>query len=371
VHVSPRPLTGTAFALLVVACICTSSAAAQSVGGTVRGEVTDTQGGVLPGVTVLAKSEDDQVLGRTISDEVGQFAFDLLPAGPTKIVFELDGFETSVVRVVVQSGTSSSVVERLKLARMTEDVVVYGKLPEPPPPPLPRYEPTPPPVVAPVSQAELESVCRPAKPGATLGPFGTIRSHRYAFGRELYAKGDELVINGGTSNGLEVGRNLVVLRYFRANSKGAKLAEMGEHTAGLVQIVAATEDSATAIVVHACNELRPGDLLASFKPEFVRTAQAAGEPVYDDAARILFADAGQMLGAPRRLLVIDRGSDQGIAPGNRLTLFRRDGELGRPEVLGEAIVIVARPNSATIRVVNASDAIEFGDWAAPQDSARK
>jgi hypothetical protein len=289
-----------------------------------------------------------------------------LPAGAVRIVFQLDGFETGVMSLRLKPGVTSSVVQRLKLARMTEEVVVYGKIPVPPPPPLPRYEPPPAPVVVPVPQHELESVCRPAKPGSTLGPFGTIRSHRYAYGRELYAKGDELVINGGTRNGLEVGRNLVVLRYFRANSKAAKIAEMGEHTAGLVQIVSATEDAATAVVVHACNELRPGDLLASFTPEFVIPAEPAGAPLYDAAARILFADADQMLGAPRRLLVIDRGSGQGLEAGHRLTLFRRSDDTARPSVVGEAIIISVRPNSATIRVLSASDAIEFGDWAAPQ-----
>jgi hypothetical protein len=337
-------------------------------------------GGVLPGVTVVVKSTDDQVVARTITDAVGKYGFESLRPGSITIVFELDGFETGVVSIVVQPGGSTSVVERLKLAPMREEVVVYGKNPPPPPPPLPRYEPPPPPVVTPVPQQELESVCRPAKPGATLGPFGTIKAHRYAFGRELYGKGDELVINGGTNNGLEVGRNLIVVRYFRANSKAAKVAEMGEHTAGLVQIVAATEDSATAVVMHACNELRPGDLLASFQPEFVRPAEAVGTPTYDDAARILFADAGQLLGAPRRLLVIDRGSEQGIQPGRRLTLFRRasidpaagiDDSTAKRTVVGEAIVISVRPNSATIRVVAATDAIEFGDWAAPQHTAQR
>jgi hypothetical protein len=332
----------------------------------VRGEVTDSSGGVLPGATVTAKSVDGRILARTMTDEVGSYEFSELPPDRITIVFELDGFETGVISLVVQPGASSTVVERLRLARMTEEVVVYGKIPVPPPPALPRYEPPSRPVVVPVPQRELESVCRPAKPGATIGPFGTIRSHRYALGRELYAKGDELVITGGTRNGLEVGRNLVVLRYFRANSKGATIAEMGEHTAGLVQIVAATDDAATAVVVHACNELRPGDLLASFRPEFVHPADAAGIPAYDDAARILFADAGQMLGAPRRLLVIDRGSMQGLHAGQRLTLFRRSAEHARPTVLGDAIVISIRPNSATIRVGNATDAIEFGDWAAPQ-----
>jgi hypothetical protein len=360
VHLSHRCLP---LLLLAFTCICTPSSFAQTTTGTIRGEVTDTSGGVLPGVTVSARTADDQTLASTITGEMGQFELHDVPVGTVRVVFELDGFETDVVAIVMTPGSTSSVVERLKLARMTEEVVVYGKAPPPPPAPLPRWEPPPAPVVVPVPQRELESVCRPARPGASASPVGTIKAHRYAYGRELYAKGDELVITGGTNNGLEVGRNLIVLRYFRANSKSAAFPEMGEHTAGLVQIIAATESSARAVVVHACNELRPGDLLAAFTPEYVEPTDESGEPSYEDAARILHADAGQLVGAPRRMLVIDRGSAQGIQRGNRLTLFRVD---TRRTVLGEAVVVSVRPNSSTIRVVSATDAIEFGDWAAPQ-----
>lgn len=354
--------------VLAFALVCTARLAAQTTGSAVVGEVTDAQGGVLPGVTVIARTTDDRELARTISDEVGHFSFESLPLGPIEIVFELDGFATSVLPIVVNGRASSTVVERLKLARMTEEIVVVGKAPPPPPPVLPRWEPTPPPVATPVDPRELASVCRPAKPGATVGPFGTIKSHRYALGRELYSKGDELVINGGTRNGLEVGRNLIVVRYFRANSKGAAVPEIGEHTAGLVQIISATEETARALVMHTCNELRPGDLLAAFIPEYVEATDDKGAPAFDEAARILFADAGQLLGAPRRLLVIDHGSEQGLEAGNRLTLFR----VGSPrKIVGEAVVIAVRPNSATIRVESATDAIEFGDLAAPQRAARQ
>jgi hypothetical protein len=281
------------------------------------------------------------------------------------LVFELDGFATSTLTVIVKAGAEVSVIERMKLARMTEQVIVYGRAPAEPPP-LPRYEPPPAPTTIAVSARDLESVCRPAKPGGVLGPLGTIASHRYAFGRTLYSKGDELLITGGMLNGLDVGRNLAVLRYFRTNSKGAKLAEVGEHTAGLVQIVSATETTANAVVVHVCNELIKGDLLVSFTPEYVETVDAAGTPTFDDAARILFADPGQIMGATRRLMVIDRGSEQGIQAGQRLTIFRRKDVDTPPLVLGEAIVISVRGASATIRILNTTDAVEFGDWAAPQ-----
>jgi hypothetical protein len=211
-----------------------------------------------------------------------------------------------------------------------------------------------------------DSVCGPAKRSATAESFGTIRSRRDDAATGMYTKGDELVIDGGTLDGLEVGRNLVVRRYYRVPGGPSEMAETGEHSSGLLQIVAATERSAFAVVVYACDELMKGDFLASFTPEPVRTPDPVGIPVYEDAARILFADAGQMLGAPRRLMVIDRGSDEGIRAGQRLTLFRRRPGRGRPAIVGDAVVVAVRSDSATIRVERAIDAIASGDWAAPQ-----
>jgi len=68
---------------------------------------------------------------------------------------------------------------------------------------------------------------------------------------------------------------------------------------------------------------------------------------------------------PRRLMVIDRGSDRGIRPGQRITLFHQErGQ--KPTVVGDAIVVAVRPDSATIRVERVMDAIVLGDYAAPQ-----
>ena len=89
-------------------------------------------------------------------------------------------------------------------------------------------------------------------------------------------------------------------------------------------------------------------------------------PTFDRAARILFADAGQLVGAPRRLMVIDRGRNRGIHAGQRLTLFRTP-RFGNktPAIVGDAVVVAVRAESATIRVEHANDAILFGDFAAP------
>jgi hypothetical protein len=362
--------SGMVAALLI---ILSMAGAFETGPGVIRGEVVDDSGGVMPGVTVVATAADGRTLATSVTDGVGGYVLKSLPPGPVHLTFELAGFETAVVELTVRPGVESRVVQRLGLAAITESVVVYSKVPVDPPRPLipldrqrPRLPPPPPLVVIPVPTHDRDSICGPAKPGATDESFGTIRLRRNKEERGLYSTGDELVIDGGTLNGLEVGRNLVVRRYYRVSGLAGG-SVTGEHSSGLLQIVTADERSSIAVVVYACDELMPGDFLASFTPEPIRIPDPVGIPAFGAAARILFADAGQTLGVPRRLMVIDQGREDSIRVGQRLTLFRRRAwDASKPDVVGDAIVVAVRTNSATIRVERANDAISSGDWAAPQ-----
>jgi hypothetical protein len=196
---------------------------------------------------------------------------------------------------------------------------------------------------------------------------GRIHSHVIEPGRTLYSKGDEVVLDG-LSDGLAVGENLVVRRPYKAN--GPTDTVTGEQTTGLLQVVSVSEKAATAVVVHACSEVSQGDVLASFTPQPRRRPEPMGLPAFGNAIRILFSDAGQLMGAPRRMMVIDRGSAEGIEPGQRLTIFRNDPrQLVAPFVIGEAVVVAVKTYSATIRIDQAADAISEDDWAAPQLAA--
>ncbi len=345
------------FATLMLVGLSRTATFAETAGGAVRGAVTDESGAMLPGVTVVATSAEGQVLGTAVTDGAGGYALSALPAGPVHLRFELEGFAADSVGLTIEPGTEAVVAKHLTLAPLAETVMVYGQAPPPPPPP--------PPAVIPVADHDRESICGPAKPPAAPSSFGTIRSHRSDAARQLYTKDDQLVIEGGTLDGLEVGQNFVVRRHYRISG-----AVKGEHTSGLLQIVAADEHTSTAVVIYACDEMMTGDFLAAFEPEPVRTPDPAGTPMFEDAAQILFADVGQMLGVPRRLMVIDKGSDAGLRAGQRLTLFRRPGRTAAsPSVVGDAVVVAVRSDSATIRVERATDAIAFGDWAAPQRRA--
>ena len=355
--------------LLLVCSIFPIADAVAADGGSLRGIVADQSGGVLPGVTVEVASEDGRILGTAVTDQAGRYAWASVAEDNVRLTFQLEGFSPAVVDVKVAAGRDMTVAtQHLRLAARSETVTVQAKAPVAaiaPPPYVPPPPPPPPPVVVPVPVHDRESVCGPAKPDAAVAPLGTIRSRRRAEGKELYTRYDELVLDGGSADRLAVGQNLVARRAFRV--AGDPRGAMGEHTAGLLQIVSTAEHSSIAVVIYACDELMQGDWLAPFEPEPIRAAEPAGTPAYDDAARILFADAGQLAGAPGRLMVIDRGRNHGIQPGQRLTLFRRRHSGARmPSPIGDAVIVAVRADSATIRIVGATDAIEFGDLAAPQ-----
>ena len=320
--------------------------------------MSDDSGGVLPGVTVTATARDGRAFALVTTDAVGAYVIEV-PSGAVHLTFSLEGFASSTVDADARADADTQIPSiRLALAPRSETVVVRGNVA-----PAAVHEAPPPPPVAPVLAHDRDSVCGPAKQGKTPESLGRVLAPRDSAGVELYGSGAVLRVEGGIETGLSVGQNVVARRTYRIS--GDPDGAVGEHTAGLLQIVAAADRAALAVVIYACDEIRRGDRLATFEPEPMRAPEPFGAPAYDNAARILFADSGQLVGAPRRLLVIGRGRDDDVRPGQRMTLFRR-GRGRAPVVVGDAIVVAARRDSATIRVEHAVDVIEPNDWAAPQ-----
>jgi hypothetical protein len=331
--------------------------------GTVTGSVIDSSAGVLPGVSVIATTAGGHVLATAVTDERGAFRFPALRSDTVTLTFELEGFGSMSTTLTVEPGAELQVVERLDLAPLSEVVEVQGVAPqESVSPPLPPARKVP--VVGQMRVHDRDSICGPAKPDAAPESLGTIAGGRDGASDGLFTAGSEVVIEGGLDRGLEVGRNLVVRRRYRIPGDGTAHA-VREHSAGVLQIVETGAHASVGVVVYACEELRKGDFVASFEPDPIREPVPPGTPDFDQAARILFADEGQALGAPRRLMVIARGSTQGSVVGERLTLFRQGPGAPRRVVIGNAVVMAVRLDSSTIRIDHVTDAIAAGDWAAP------
>lgn len=359
----------TALHLLVSCALCLSIAHAGAAGDDARetlvsGTVSDPSGAMLPGVSVSATTVGGATVDAAITDEHGMFTLPHAAGANLTLTFALDGFATKSVRLDMKPGVAPRVSEVLTLAPRTETVMVVGSVPAEPERLSSMPVPEPIPAAAALPAHDRDSVCGPSLPSGDV-EFGRIRAVRDDAKRQLYTQGDLLMIDGGTQTGLEVGHNYVARRMYRVRGTARDMTL--EHAAGVVQVVAADERAAKAVVVYACDVLMRGDVLASFQPESARSPEPFGTPAFDDAARIVVADSGQQLGAPRRLMVIDRGTDADLHVGQTLTLFRREGsEQLTASVVGAAVIVAVREHSATIRVDQGRDAIDAGDYAAPQ-----
>ncbi|MFA5910755.1 MAG: carboxypeptidase regulatory-like domain-containing protein [Vicinamibacterales bacterium] len=98
--------------------------------GTIQGRVSDSQGAVLPGVTVTATSPALIQPQSTVTSETGNYRFPAVPPGAYSVSFELAGFNTfKRDGIAIGLGFTAQVNVELALATLQETVTVSGSSP--------------------------------------------------------------------------------------------------------------------------------------------------------------------------------------------------------------------------------------------------
>jgi hypothetical protein len=129
-----RMLAGFPSPLLVITLACLGSLllpAAASAQGAIAGLVTDTSGGIVPGVSVEAASPALIEGARTtVSDGQGRYQITDLRPGTYKVTFTLPGFRT-VVRegIELTTGFTASVNIQMAVGAVEETITVAGAAP--------------------------------------------------------------------------------------------------------------------------------------------------------------------------------------------------------------------------------------------------
>jgi catechol 2,3-dioxygenase-like lactoylglutathione lyase family enzyme len=121
-----RLVLATAFA-----CVVSSGAWAQVQTGSIVGAVSDSSGGVLPGVTVTLGGE--RLIGGVqtfTTDENGSYRFDRLPPGEYLVKFELPGFKTvERAGIRINAAFTATVNAKLEVGSLEETITVTGESP--------------------------------------------------------------------------------------------------------------------------------------------------------------------------------------------------------------------------------------------------
>ena len=117
--------------LALVALFATCAiASAQSQTGEIFGKVTDSSGGVLPGVTVTVTGPVLLQPLTAVTSETGTFQFPRLEIGTYAVKFELTGFKTVVNQgIVVTVGFNAQVNAQLGISTVQETITVTGESP--------------------------------------------------------------------------------------------------------------------------------------------------------------------------------------------------------------------------------------------------
>jgi hypothetical protein len=341
-----------------------ANASAQADQSRAMGTVTDASGGALPGVTVTLSGSMPST--SVVTDGSGRYLTGWMVPGDYSITFVLSGFDTRRVnRVSLGAGQTVVLDQQLPLAALSE--IVEVKAPAPVPPPPVAAPPPPRPRAKPVDKDIVASVCGPRQPPDYSLSIGRVVSHRDESGRQLLGPGDYVRIDAGEKQGVTVGDNLVVRRRFHTGDPFAakKLQTFGEQTAGLVQIMEISRESSVGFVVYACGEIFAGDVIERYVSQPAFFAVAAGQPQFDEPAKITIGEHNSKVAGGGQMMVIDHGIMQGVQRGQLLTIFRRPaGMEGAPLTIGAGVIVAVRPDSATIRIEKATDAVTIGDMVA-------
>src|SRR4051812_33549121 len=123
-----------AVAVLIACLLASTHAFAQGGGasttGSINGKVSDSSGGVLPGVSVTASSPSLMGVQTSVSDSGGNYRFPALPPGTYTVTFELPGFTTlKRENIQIAMGFTAAVNVELAVASLQETVTVTGDSP--------------------------------------------------------------------------------------------------------------------------------------------------------------------------------------------------------------------------------------------------
>jgi hypothetical protein len=202
----------------------------------------------------------------------------------------------------------------------------------------------------------------------------------------IFSPQDLLVIDGGIDAGLQLGQLFFIRRapvgtgpYMAPPARAyASMSPItgSSTTAGWLRIVALNQTTSIARIEHMCGAIFKNDYLEPFDvpsvPPDLDRDDSTGELDFTSLSRVVAATESRRAAAPGEYVLIDRGADQGIAPGRRLAIYRDLRAPGMPLMaLGEAVVMSTATNTALVRINRARDAVLIGDYLVPRGASGK
>ena len=227
-----------------------------------------------------------------------------------------------------------------------------------------------------MTPAEITAACAPTTSSSQAPHALRVVGGQDTVPRTIFGEYDTLVINGGSDAGVQLGAEF----YLRRDSGGGAAYGMPSDrdilTDGWIRIVAVSASTSVARVERMCGAIYSNDYLEPYTPAPVlATPDTPMQPDFGDLAHVLGAPDAHRLAGANDYAIIDRGSEDGVAPGARFEFYRDltalDPLLAAPAgspltAIGEGIVISSTSDRSIVRIVRSREAVQNGDYAAPE-----
>ncbi len=187
-------------------------------------------------------------------------------------------------------------------------------------------------------------------------------------GRRLFRQGETVLIDVGASSDVAVGTQFFTQRRVAVTTPALRDRVLqADVTTGWLRAVEVNDTATLAVIERTCADVHQDDHLAPFQWPAPVTAMASGAISHDAPAMVLFGADGRSLLASGQMFVIDQGTDQGLAIGQRVTVFRPGATPDAPVTeLGEGVAVLTEAASATIHLRRAREPVKAGDSVAIQ-----
>ena len=183
--------------------------------------------------------------------------------------------------------------------------------------------------------------------------------------RLSHAPGDLVAINAGTKDGISVGQEFYARRVLKSGESRIGRTNPGTvKTTGWIRVWAVDQDMSLATITHACESVDLGDYLEPFAlPTVPEPSQLTGPPERDNYGLVLSGEDRRTQFGRGDYLLINRGSTQGVSPGARFVVYHNKKMPGNFLFqIAEAVAVDVKPDTATLHVLTAIDAIAAGDY---------
>lgn len=190
----------------------------------------------------------------------------------------------------------------------------------------------------------------------------------------ILADGEEIFLDGGSSKGLKVGDRLVVQRLAKAGvyhpQDSLQKHNLGDivRQVGVIRVTQVDSSSAIAVIEKALDAVEVGQSAVRYtEPANLQTKLRldVADPVQvqKPAATVLYVGDQRSISGPGEMLVIDKGSKDGLTVGQVLIAYRdfswttgrdasgKDLKAGTTSYLGQMLVVRVGDSSATCRVL--------------------